>query len=532
VKAGTKTQTVFDHDHYLRLIETRGATIRNTIECLKPLFAFKTALDVGCGLGFFAQILHEAGLDVRAFDGRKENVEEGKRRFPSIKFEQGDIQNREIVQLGTFDFVLCFGLLYHLESPLAAIRNLYALTGKALLLESMCLPEENPWMLLREEPNLEDQSLTDVAFYASEGCLAKMLYRAGFKFVSRLERLPDHDDFRDAPDHVRRRTVLLATSTEITVAGFRLFPEPKAAPDPWHRETGRIDAISNRVKTFAKKPGQQKYLTLARRVQRVIPRLPVPMKLPFGIWWLAEHSALDHELTTNEFESAEIEFVRRFLKPGMMVLDVGAHHGLYTLLASKLVGPTGKVIAFEPSPRERIRLFKHLKFNRARNVRVESCALGETNGMADLFLSDDVNDWCNSLREPAGAALKAVQVDVKRLDEIISQQQLNKIDFVKMDIEGGELNALKGAKHMLATREHRPVILIEVQDKRSEAWGHRGANVIRMLEEAGYEWAEILQDGALQPLDTSAEQYDGNYVAIPSEKRDEVFAQFAEKEKQ
>jgi len=250
------------------------------------------------------------------------------------------------------------------------------------------------------------------------------------------------------------------------------------------------------------------------------------------MWWLAERSALDYELTTNGFEGAEIEFVRRFLKPGMTVLDVGAHHGLYTLLASKSIGPTGKVIAFEPSPRERMRLFKHLKFNRARNVRVESCALGETTGTADLFLSDDINDWCNSLREPEGAALKAVQVDVKRLDEIVSRHQLNKIDFVKMDVEGGELSALKGATHMLAAREHRPVILIEVQDKRAEAWGHRGVNIIRMLEEAGYEWAEILQDGALQPLDTSAEQYDGNYVAIPSEKRDEVFARLGRKEKE
>jgi hypothetical protein len=80
-----------------------------------------------------------------------------------------------ILQLGWFDLVLCFGLLYHLENPLRAIRHLRGLTEKCLLLESMCLPEEKPSMLLREEPRQEDQSLTDVACYPSEGSLVKML---------------------------------------------------------------------------------------------------------------------------------------------------------------------------------------------------------------------------------------------------------------------------------------------------------------------------------------------------------------------
>lgn len=64
--------------------------------------------------------------------------------------------------MGRFDFVLCCGLLY-LENPLLAMRNLPALTEKCLLLESMCIPDEKPSMLLREEPRADDQSLTDIA---------------------------------------------------------------------------------------------------------------------------------------------------------------------------------------------------------------------------------------------------------------------------------------------------------------------------------------------------------------------------------
>jgi 2-polyprenyl-3-methyl-5-hydroxy-6-metoxy-1,4-benzoquinol methylase len=101
-------------------------------------------------------------------DGREENVAEARRRFPDIPFGEGDIEERAILQLGRFDLVLCFGLLYHLENPLLAIRNLHRLTEKCLLLESMCLPEESTWMLLRQEPDRDDQSLTDMACYASE----------------------------------------------------------------------------------------------------------------------------------------------------------------------------------------------------------------------------------------------------------------------------------------------------------------------------------------------------------------------------
>jgi glycosyltransferase involved in cell wall biosynthesis len=85
----------------------------------------------------------------------------------------------------------------------------------------------------------------------------------------------------------------------------------------------------------------------------------------------------------------------------MTVLDVGAHRGLYTLLFSKTVGGKGRVIAFEPSPRECRRLEKHLSFNRCSNVHVERSAVGSEADEADLYLADGFQDWCNSLRPPA-----------------------------------------------------------------------------------------------------------------------------------
>ncbi len=110
------------------------------VRALKPALGLRNALDAGCGVGFFAQTLTELGLETRGFDGRFENVVEARKRFPQIAFERGDIESAEIAALGTFDLVLCFGLLYHLENPMRAIRHLRALTGQGLLIESMCVP--------------------------------------------------------------------------------------------------------------------------------------------------------------------------------------------------------------------------------------------------------------------------------------------------------------------------------------------------------------------------------------------------------
>src|SRR5712664_3632408 len=414
--------TPFDRKEYRQLIETRGETIQHVVTRLKRAVELSNAVDAGCGVGFFSQTLSECGLNVCGFDGRAENVAEARRRFPHIPFEQGDIENRTILQLGRFDLVLCFGLLYHLENPVLAIRNLRGLTEKCLLLESMCLPEEKPSMLLREEPRQEDQSLTEVACYPSEVSLVKMLYRAGFGMVYRVMPLPDHEDFRDTPEHARRRTVLLASAAAIDAAGFRLIPEPHEAEDPWAKKPAATATLPQRIGRFLASPARRKYITLANRARRIFPGMPIPLRLPFGAWWLAEKSALDHELIYNEFEQMETRFVERLLRPGMTVIDAGAHHGLYTLLASKRVGGDGRVIAIEPSPRECERLEKHLRLNRCSNTELVPCALGEDPGEADLYLVDGCHDWCNSLRPPAvDEPVRTVRASVRRLDDVLAE---------------------------------------------------------------------------------------------------------------
>jgi FkbM family methyltransferase len=513
--------TPFDQAEYLKLIEARGETIRRVVSRLKPALGLANAVDAGCGVGFFSQTLAECGLNVCGFDARPENVDEARRRFPGIPFEQADIEDRRICQLGRFDLVLCFGMLYHLENPLQAVRNLRAITEKCLLLESMCLPEERCTLLLRQEARQDDQSLREIACYPSEGSLVKMLYHAGFSKVYRATSLPNHDDFRETAEHTQRRTVLLASSIPIEVAGFQLLIEPQETQDPWAKKSAAQVPLSRRIRRFLASPMRSKYITLANRARRIFPDMPIPLRLPFGAWWLAEGSALDQELIYNEFEKMEMNFVKKLLRRDMTVVDVGAHHGLYTLLASKRVGWDGHVVAIEPSPRECARLEKHLQLNRCSNVEMVPCAAGEDPGQADLYLVDGFHDWCNSLRPPAvEESAKTVRVQVRRLDDILSELEISKVDFVKLDVEGAELSVLYGAMKLLQ-RESRPAMLVEVQDVRTRQWGYAAREILQFLIRMDYQWFAIAAKGALLPIPCDQESYDANLVALPAERAEE-----------
>jgi len=204
----------------------------------------------------------------------------------------------------------------------------------------------------------------------------------------------------------------------------------------------------------------------------------------------------------------------------MTIIDIGAHHGLYTLIAAKRVGPQGHVYAFEPSPRERRVLTQHIRLNRIRNVSVLNLALGNADIDAVLYLAEGEETGCNSLRPPAVAAgTSSVRVHVTRLDDWLRIERIALIDFIKMDVEGGEMDLLNGAELCLK-RKPRPVILVEVEDIRTRAWGYPAREIIQHLAGKGYRWYWFKEMGSLAELDLTSVAFDGNFVACPEEKTD------------
>ena len=201
----------------------------------------------------------------------------------------------------------------------------------------------------------------------------------------------------------------------------------------------------------------------------------------------------------------------------MTVLDIGAHHGFYAILSSKKVGRSGRVIAFEPSPRERRRLRIHLALNRCRNVIVEPWALTAHDGRATLFLVGGGESSCNSLRKPAvSEPTQTIAVETITLDHYLKRQTVGRIDLIKIDIEGGERDLLRGSE-LLLQRYPRPVLLVEMAEVRTAPWGYSASAIYDLLDNSGYRWFTCTPDGGLASCPKSDVARYENLVAVPKE---------------
>jgi SAM-dependent methyltransferase len=224
---------VFDQSHYEALNAARAVTIKDILPDLKERLGLKTALDLGCGLGYYSDLLDQLDFEVLGVDGRAENVEEASRRYPDLKFQVADAQDPTFPNVGKFDLVFCFGLLYHLENPFRVVRSIAELASKFTLIEGMIYPSPEPAMVLMDENNGEDQGLNFLAFYPSEPCLVKMLRRSGFSECYTPSRMPHHPEYRAGSNGFRRRTVLAASKVPVNSTSLVAWPDPSPEFGPW-----------------------------------------------------------------------------------------------------------------------------------------------------------------------------------------------------------------------------------------------------------------------------------------------------------
>jgi FkbM family methyltransferase len=282
--------------------------------------------------------------------------------------------------------------------------------------------------------------------------------------------------------------------------------------------------LLSRLGRFLKKPWLTQVRTACLYSRKIIPGLPVPIRLPIGYWWLAWNNHLGYQLLSDGFEEPEYAFVQRFLKEGMVVLDVGANEGYYTLLASKCVGRRGRVISFEPSPRERRRLKMNQWANFCGNVRVEELALGSGDGKLNLHVVEGPETGCNSLRPPdIKGKTRPVQVAVAALDQFLRRNAIPRIDFMKVDVEGAELSVLNGAMVLLRTSP-RPFVMIEISDLRTRPWGYHSREIVAFLRNLDYDLFRPLPTLKLEPIEVEdiKDGSDLNVIAVPRERSPEV----------
>ncbi|MGB7600544.1 MAG: FkbM family methyltransferase [Candidatus Sulfotelmatobacter sp.] len=182
-----------------------------------------------------------------------------------------------------------------------------------------------------------------------------------------------------------------------------------------------------------------------------------------------------------EFEKQRL--ISSMVKPGTVFYDVGANVGFYSLLASELEGPQGKVFAFEPLPRNVAYLRRHLELNRVSNVEILELALGEQTGMASF--TPEPSGFMGRLSD-AGC----LPVAVARLDDLLEQGRLVPPHSIKMDIEGAELLALRGAIGCI--QQHRPLIFLATHGRDVH---HACCHLLKSWEYECTEFGSVSGDG-------------------------------------
>ena len=194
---------------------------------------------------------------------------------------------------------------------------------------------------------------------------------------------------------------------------------------------------------------------------------------------------------------AELFHLHRFVTPGMIVVDGGANCGIYTVAAAKLVGTSGVVFSFEPGRRAYSALQTNVQLNALANVRFFHAALSDRPGTAVLYHHPQgPNSFSLGPSEVVNPAFE--DVTVHSLDHCVPAELVPRVGLIKLDVEGAEELALRGARSILS--RCRPTVIFEMHSVASQRLGLDAAGPWNLLSGLGYEFYVLAGNGTMCPL--------------------------------
>jgi FkbM family methyltransferase len=222
---------------------------------------------------------------------------------------------------------------------------------------------------------------------------------------------------------------------------------------------------------------------------------------------------IDVGIFLQQYERDVVALIERFARPGWIVLDIGANIGAHTLRFSKLVGPEGRVYAFEPMDYAYTKLIRNLSLNASANTQPARLALSDRNQP-----HQEVH-YRSSWASTGERKQESSRVDFRRLDDWCDEHRVTHVDLIKMDVDGHEMQALSGGVRLL--ERSRPPLLME-----AGAWHftREGENPLQLLAGLGYrfwETASLIEtdlDGirARLPAEDEAMGFSINLLASPT----------------
>lgn len=235
-------------------------------------------------------------------------------------------------------------------------------------------------------------------------------------------------------------------------------------------------------------------LDLFKKVKRIVNYEGIILELRLDDW------IQENIYFIRNYEKAELTIFKNVLKKEDLFIDIGANFGLYSLIASKIVSDEGSVICFEPFSTNYNVLKKNVALNNISNIKLENKAVGEVNTKTNIYYNDvEKNLGMATLIYNENS--RKEEVEIISLDSYVELNSINRINVIKIDVEGFEYNVLKGMENTL--RKYKPTLFIEILEDENKL-------IDNYLFELGYQKHFINDNGGLSEINQNQKRL--NYV--------------------
>ncbi|MCZ6671556.1 MAG: FkbM family methyltransferase, partial [Verrucomicrobia bacterium] len=216
------------------------------------------------------------------------------------------------------------------------------------------------------------------------------------------------------------------------------------------------------------------------RIQRVT------VSTEYGDFYIDPVSNFGNALfTTKEYEPYMIKTFQKNLSEGESFIDIGANEGFFSIYASKLVGPRGKIFAIEPQERLHQIIQKNAELNQLSSFSLIKKAVSDSKGTTEIILGPDTNTGSSGFIPPVKYYSPRQSVETDTLLNIVNQTGMDTIDFAKVDVEGFEHEVILGSKELFRDKRITRIAL-ELHGRYLESRGLNGQEIVDFLKECGY----------------------------------------------
>lgn len=206
-----------------------------------------------------------------------------------------------------------------------------------------------------------------------------------------------------------------------------------------------------------------------------------------------------------------VKIMEKILKPGDIVVDIGAHIGEYTLIAAYLVKPAGIVYAIEPQPECVNYIRQNCEINGLKNVKVYQLAVGDRSG--SVSFKRDPRSWGGLVVSDGGN----LSVQSVRLDDFAERVGLKNIAFIKIDAAGNELAVLNGGTSLF-TQPNPPIIVCKLYHPKvvKDRFGYEAVEILKLLWEWKFKTKALIENNTVEiTMDNYLKLFDGGVYGIP-----------------